>query len=138
MGEPGRRPAPFAPFLRLFCLGNFSRLPAVLPGMIETSEQLLDAYSKAVVGATQRISPSVVNIEVQNAQGRGGGSGFIFTANGYIITNSHVVHNARRIDVTTSDGRKFIADLVGDDPHTDIAVVRVLEDHLPPALLGNS
>ena len=105
--------------------------------MLETEEQLFDAYSHAVVAATQRISPSVVNIEVRGPV-RGSGSGFIFTANGYIITNSHVVHNVSRIEVTLTGGRKFPADVVGDDPHTDIAVIRILEDHLSPALLGNS
>ncbi len=106
--------------------------------MRDAQEEILDAYSKAVVQATQRMSPAVVNIEVRNAQGRGGGSGFIFTANGYIITNSHVVHKAQEIHVTVADGRKFAADLVGDDSPTDIAVIRVQEDHLSPALLGNS
>ena len=96
----------------------------------------------------KRISPAVVNIEVQQIIGgpygfgarevRGGGSGFVFTANGYILTNSHVVHAAERLDVTLSDGRKFQAEVVGDDPHSDIAVIRINVSDLSPALLGNS
>ena len=101
------------------------------------------------MAATQKISPSVVNIEIHQVvtgprglwppqKPRGGGSGFIFTANGYVMTNSHVVHNASRIDVALQDGRKFRAEVVGDDPHTDIAVIRINADGLAPALLGNS
>jgi S1-C subfamily serine protease len=109
---------------------------------------LLDSYSAAVVLATQKISPSVINIDIRQVvagpggfgrrEARGGGSGFIFTSNGYAMTNSHVVHNASRIEVALPDGRKFPAEVVGDDPHTDIAVIRIQADGLTPALLGNS
>ncbi len=89
---------------------------------------LLDTYSRAVVSAVQRISPAVVHIQVkQQARGRqaeGSGSGFLFTPDGFILTNSHVVHNASEVYVTTEAGERFAAELVGDDPDTDLAVVR--------------
>ena len=102
---------------------------------IHSDDQLLDAYSEAVVHAIERVGPAVVKLEVAR---QGSGSGFLFTSDGLLITNSHVIHGASHATVTFADGRTARGEVLGDDPDTDLAVVRVAGNQLASASLGDS
>ncbi len=103
---------------------------------------LLDAYSQSITRVAETVGPAVVRLDVKRrVRGRGdggSGSGFIFTPDGLIVTNSHVVTGTMAIEVTLNDGQNFQAHLVGDDPDTDLAVIRVAGHKLPSAAFGES
>ena len=112
----------------------------IAPQFLQDDGAALDAYSRVVVGAAERVGPAVAHIEVQQARrGKGGsGSGFAFTPDGLLLTNSHVVTNARCIRATFADGLSHDADLIGEDPHTDVAVLRIGANALPAVAFGVS
>ena len=112
------------------------------PAPFADDGELLDAYSQAVTSAAEAVAPTVVHIDVTAArdgkQRRGSGSGFFFTPDGLLLTNSHVVHGAREIRVATQEGERFAADIVGDDPDSDLAVIRISTRGAPHVRFGQS
>jgi len=103
---------------------------------VNDDSYLMDAYSQAVVSTTEKVSPAVVNIKVTKktrtlSGSEAGGSGFIISPEGFIVTNCHVAENHERIEIELQDGRSYVADLVGLDPYTDLAVLKIYTDNLP-------
>jgi S1-C subfamily serine protease len=125
-------------------MANLGRQPAQKDSDMTTGseEEALDAYSKTVTRIAEVVSPAVIKIDVKKNQQKksapASGSGFIFAPDGFILTNSHVVSQASEIRVTLPDGRNLGADIIGDDPHTDLAVIRIDADDLSILKLGDS
>lgn len=123
----GREPTDVDPAL--------SPTPVALPA----DEELLDAYSKTISAVVSRVAPSVVNIRVTTREGRaGGGSGFIIARDGFVLTNSHVVQGATNLEVTLHDARSYPAKVIGTDPETDLAVIRIDAPELHAVRFANS
>lgn len=127
---------------------NYGGLNQHNPAPNVDESEIFDSYSRTVVGVSEMVSPSVVKIEIEqkgkNVRGRqmpnqtGSGSGFIFTPDGFILTNSHVVHNSGVINVVMQNGNRYQAELIGDDPDTDLAVIRINANDLVAIKLGAS
>ena len=110
--------------------------PTAAPSEDDT---LLDTYSRTISAVVDRVAPAVVNIRVESDEHRGGGgSGFFIARDGFILTNSHVVHRGRKVEVTLHDARVFPAQLIGEDPDTDLAVLRIDAPNLQHVRLADS
>jgi len=107
----------------------------------DNEELHLDSYSNTVISAVEKVSPAVVQIlayKNEKTKDAGGGSGFFISSEGFIVTNSHVVSEAAKIEVRTPDGDVFLAELKGNDPSTDVAVLKVYGKNFPSVRFGDS
>ena len=120
--------------------GDEPAASGISPAVSHEDLALFDAYSRAVIGAVDRVGPAVLHLQISgaNEHPNGSGSGVVFTPDAYVLTNSHVVSGARKIQATFPDGRSLAANLVGDDPDTDLAVLRLDGDTPTFARLGDS
>src|SRR5437868_9750318 len=106
---------------------------------VRRDAELLDAYSQAVIGVVDRVGPAVISVGPHPRDGQAGqGSGFVIAPDGFALTNSHVVHGRQRLRATTEEGDALDAVLVGDDPETDLALIRLAARDLPHAELAES
>src|SRR4029079_2337122 len=113
--------------------------PAPINRPASGDADLLDAYSQAVIHVVETRCPGVISVMSRDEKGRGGGgSGFIVTPNGYAITNSHVVDDRPKLEAETAEGDRLRVEIIGDDPATDLAIVRLAASGLPYAQLGDS
>jgi S1-C subfamily serine protease len=111
---------------------NHAKQPGAQPVDGSSDDFLLDSYSRTISSVVAQVAPAVVNIHVETGRrGEGNGSGFFIAPDGFILTNSHVVHGARKIEVTQADTRTFAAQVIGEDPDTDLAVLRIEASQLP-------
>lgn len=119
--------------------GEESGVPRHTSRPTASDANLLDAYSQAVIHVVETVSPAVISISGRDTNGRGGsGSGFIVTPDGYAITNSHVIDDRPKLEAETAEGDRLRAELIGDDPATDLAIVRLSANGLPYAQMGDS
>ena len=119
--------------------GNGGQGPSPPKQATPQDADLLDAYSRAVIGIVGNVGPAVVSVTgMQNGRAAGAGSGFLLTPDGYALTNSHVVHGRQVLRATTEEGDSLHAEIVGDDPATDLALLRLAARDLPCAELGDS
>jgi S1-C subfamily serine protease len=137
--RPQFRNSPMSRFWQHFISNGSDSSAGSLPPEPDPNEsEALDAYSRVVVRVSEQLRPAVVNLRVGRGRRQGTGSGVLFTPDGLLLTNHHVVREDERVDIRLADGRQLGGRVIGADPWTDLAVVRAEADTLPHAVLGNS